>query len=300
MAMLMLTANVIAQAKDSDTSFFGNIVFANHWITNENFNPDNLKTRFDANEQIFGRIYLHKPLAGYFREYDWDYNFQYEFDDYNYSIEIFADGKKVIQWLNQLPEIQFNTYRILELTLVPESDRKYEYSMSVSDWLDVVNRLGEGDHKIRVEFSPASPTNLGVNKEPASTGGFTLNVSKASKKALMEAYAIELPEATLTGEELENDIVAASEDLYTGLVPVKAVIIEPTGQMQYNRDRSGNTISRYFTAAVAYKGFRSECAVKTGVYMQKHLGYDNFGEVVFSRPIRGYYNYRLPCKNLDY
>lgn len=299
-AAFLLVGNAYPQSGISDTSFFGQIVFANHWITNENFNPENLKTRFDANEQIFGRIYLHKPLADYYREYYWDYDYSSQFDSYNYSIEIFADGKKVIQWLHQLPEIQFNTYRMLELTLVPEPDRKFEYSMPLSDWLNVVSRLGAGEHEIRVEFSPASPSNLGVLKEPVSEGSFTLEVSDESRKALMETYTISLPEPTLAGDELENEIVSASEDLYTGLVPVKAVIIEPTGQMQYNRDRQGNIMNRYFMAAVAYKGFQGECAVRTGIYMQKHLGYDNFGDVEFSRPVRGYYNYRLPCKNLDY
>lgn len=299
-AAFLLVGNAYPQSGYSDTSFLGQIVFANHWITNENFNQENLKTRFDANEQIFGRIYLDKPLADYYREYDWDYDYSSAFDDYNYSIEIFADGKKVIQWLHQLPEIQFNTYRMLELTLVPEPDRKFNYSMPLSDWLDVVKRIGEGEHEIRVEFSPASPANLGVFKEPVSEGSFTLNVSRESRQALTEIYTIGLPEPTLTGEELENEIVDASEDLYNGLVPVKAVIIEPTGQMQYNRDRRGNIINRYFTASVAYKGFQGECAVRTGIYMQKHLGYDNFGEVEFSRPVRGYYNYRLPCKNIGY
>lgn len=296
--IVMMTVNASAQSSP-DSTYRGKIVFAKNKITNESFTPQNLVTSFDANDRIYGRIFLDKPLAGYFRDYDWDFDYANTFDNYNYSIEIYVDGKKVIQWLNELPKFEFNRYRFMDMTIVPEAEKKYDFSMSVRDWLNVVSKLDPGDHKVEIEFTPALPEYPGTDIDPVSKGSFTLNVTPENKKELLSTYRIGLPKATIVGTQLESQIVTVSEDLYPGLVPVEAFIIEPTGKMQYTRDQQENVLNRYFTASVAYRGLQGQCQVKTGVYMQQYLGYDQFDKVEFSRPLKGYYNYQLPCKNIE-
>lgn len=288
------------QTDENTSGKAGTIVFSNQPITNESFSPDIMKDQFDATDRIYGRIFLEKPLGEVYDDYGWEYDFYGEMNDYNRSIDIYMDGKKMIQWLDELPRTGFHNYTYLDLVILPEQDARFDHSMSVSDWLKAVGRLQPGEHTVTVKLRATAPEHLGLGKDALSTGSFTMSVTEQGKKELTNNYLITMPDATMKSEDsnIEEQVVSASEDMYPGLVPVRAVIVEPTADWRYTRDRQGNILNRFFTAAVGYEGFGDECYVRTAIYMQKHRGYGQYDDVRLSRKLNNMYDYKLPCANL--
>lgn len=295
--ILMIPAALMSQS-EIPVAVPGEIIFSDRQITNENLGSDILKDTFNTTDRIYGRIFIEEPLADIFKDFGWEYDFYGALNNYNHSIDIYVDGKKMIQWLDEMPQTGFHNYTYFDLTILPERQLKYEHSMSVSDWLNVIDRLDPGMHEVSVKMRAMTPTKLGLGKEPLSVGSFQLSVTENGKNKVLNKYMIGMPEPTMVNQNIQEQVVEASEDIYPGLVPVRAVIVEPTGEWQFTEDRQGNVLNRFFTAAVAYEGFDDECYVRTAVYMQDHDGYGQFGEVILSRRLENMFNYQLPCKNL--
>ncbi len=114
----------------------------------------------------------------------------------------------------------------------------------------------------------------------------------------MKKFDIGIPQATILDDEVEEGVRVATKNMYAAMTPVKAIIIEPTGQWQFRRDEYGKILSRNFIAAVVLKSFEGKCYVRTARYFQDHKDNFQFDDVRLSEKLQDYLNYQIPCENI--
>ncbi len=287
------------QIKAKNNDYEGKILFSSKKITGDNMDPATLKTSFQANEPVYARVFLDKPLSDYYKDYKWLFRYDQQQYKYNYAVDIYFDGKKEIQWLNLMPEAMFKSSDFADLVILPHDTDKYTYSMNVSDWRNVLESLKPGIHKVKVEFSARDVDHPSSEHAAIASGSFEMNIDQQGLANLKSAYSLSLPTATIKDPGLLRNIMEASTDLYPGWVPVQASIIQPTGQFEVHQDNRGIIMNRTFIAVVAYKGMENVCSVKTGLYEQHYKGESQWGKVRLAQELAGYYDYDAPCRFLE-
>lgn len=297
-SLMIISVAGNAQEKDLHNQYAGDIIFSNSELTLEKIEDKDYKDRFGITETIYGRAFLEKPLATYYDEYNWKYDFEMDLFDYNYAVIIYIDGKEMIRWLDEMPPEVFKQNTIIDFAIAPERHQKYEYSLTVSDWIDAVEQLENGNHLVEVEIKAMSVEQPGIKKPALSKGSFTLQMDGQMLQTFKNKFKVGLPEPTMLHQEVEEGILVASKNMYPGLTPVEAVIVEPAGEWQYAEDMEGNILNRSFIAVVAYSGFENECFVHTARYTQDHLGNNQWDDVRLSQKLQGYYDYEIPCENI--
>jgi hypothetical protein len=285
--------------QDIHDKYAGKIVFAEKKINFENIDNGILKDHFRLLNNIYGKAFLEMSLAEYYENYNWSYDYKDADLAYNFSTTVFIDEDMAIKLFDELAPGPFNNYTYLDIVLAPDNSDKYEYSLISSDWADQVSGLSEGDHIVRVEIRAESKDYPGLNKKPVALGEFTLHVERTKIDEFTRKFDITPPRPTIIDAEIEAEIIDASEFMFPGMVPISAVIIEPTGQWQYDRDMEGNILSRNFLAAVILKTIEGECFVKTARFFQDHKGNFQFDKVRMSEKVKSYYNYSIPCENVE-
>lgn len=283
---------------DLHAKYAGDIVFAAEEIDFDNMESGILKEKFSMLDNIYARVFMEKPLAEYYEDFNWSYNFEDEKYTYNYITDIYFDGKKMISWLDEMPADLFRKNTVLDIVIAPSERDRLRYSVIANDWADVISELEDGIHEVRVEFRAKNVENPGLMKDPVSTGKFDLKVERDKLPAFKEKYRVGLPEASIIAPEVEEGILVASKNMYENMTPVKAVIIEPTGEYQFQRDPNGNVLSRSFIAVVALKAFNGNCYVRSARYKQDHRGNYQFDDVRMSQKLEDYLNYQIPCENI--
>lgn len=300
--LLMTIPSSLVMAQNTNMEihekYAGDIVFAREKINFENINNGILKDNFKLLSSIYGKIFLKKPLADYYEDFDWTYDYNDEKYKYNFSTVIYIDGKMEIKWLDELSREAFNKFTAFDIIIAPDEKDKMRYSEQSSDWKNKISMLSEGKHEIRVEMRAENISKPGLMKDPLASGDFSLQVEKSKMDEFRRKFGIRLPEATIIAPEVEEGVLVASKNMYNGMTPVKAIIIEPTGQWQYSRDIEDNILSRNFIAAVVLKSFDGDCFVKTARYFQEHKGNYQFDDVRMSEKLEDYLNYQIPCENI--
>lgn len=298
--MLLAVSGFYLQAqstnKEIHDKYEKQVIFAEEPIDFENIDDGILKDRFTLLNTIYGRIFLEKPLADYYSEYNWNYDFTKEKFKYNFSINIFIDGEKQIKWYYELTPQAFRKNRIMDIVIAPAEDSRYRYSMESNDWVEKISRLPEGDHQVKLTLRAENAENPGLKVDPVAGGQFTIHVEEAKLDEFKNKFTVGLPRATIDNEDIEAQIVDATVRMYEGMTPIEAVIIEPTGKFQYRRDRTGVILSRNFIAAVVLKRFDDKCFVRSARYFQEHKGHFEFDNVRMSKKLEDYLNYQIPCR----
>lgn len=301
--LLLLFVSAAVKAQETNEGihekYAGKVIFAEEKINFENIDDGILKDQFRLLNTIYGKAFLEMPIADYYDKFNWSYTYKDIDLNYNFSTTIYIDGDKAIKLFDELATGPFNNNTYLDLVIAPDNGDKYEYSLLSSDWVDRVSELSDGKHAVRVEIRAESKDYPGLKKDPVATGEFTLHVENTKIDEFVKKFEITPPEPTIIDADVKLGVIDASENMYPGMAPVDAVIIEPTGQWQYNRDMQGNILSRNFLAAIILKNIEGECFVKTARFFQDHRGYFQFDEVRLSEKLDSYYNYRIPCENVE-
>lgn len=300
LAVNVFAVSSFAQAEPGEIhdKYAGEIIFAGSEIDFDNMDEEFLKEEFTMDDDIYARVFIEKPLAEIYDERNWGYDFELEKFDYNYSTDIYVDGEKKISWLDELPPTMFSKNTFLDIVIVPSQNDRFRYSVLANDWVDMVEELDDGEHEVRVKFKARSVENPGRISDPLSTGSFTLVVDKNKLKKVRGNFRVGLPEPTIVDEEVEEGVVVASKNMYKNMTPVKAVIIEPSGEYQFQRDMEDRVLNRSFVAVVAFEGFDGNCYVRSARYKQDHKGNYQFDDVRLSQKLEGYLNYEVPCENI--
>ena len=278
--------------------YAGDIVFAKEKINFENIDDGILKENFRMLSSIYGKIFLEKPLADYYEDFDWTYDYNDEKYKFNFSTLIYVDGQEKIKWLDELSMEAFNKYTTFDMVIAPEDNDKLKYSMESADWTEIISSLDQGKHEVKVEMRAENISKPGIMKDALASGMFHIHVEKSKLGEFRHKFGIPLPKATIIAPEVEEGVLVASKNMYAAMTPVKAIIIEPTGQWQYSRDMEDNILSRNFVAAVVLKSFEGDCFVKTARFFQDHRGNYQFDDVRLSEKLEDYLNYQLPCENI--
>jgi hypothetical protein len=296
-AVALMASSLFAQKtnKAIHDKYEGQIVFAEESIDFENIDDGLLKERFTLLNTIYGRIFLEKPLAAYYDDHNWNYDYSKEKFDYNFSINIYIDGQLAITWLYELSPEAFTKSRLWDIVVAPKEENRLQYSMESNDWVDQVSILEDGEHEVKMVMRAENAENPGLNIEPIASGMFTLHMEKAKMDEFTKKFTVGLPKATIDDDELEAEVIDATVRMYDGMTPVNAIIIEPTGKFQYTRDMNGGILSRNFIAAVVLVSYDDKCYVKTARYFQDHAGYFEFHDVRMSKKLEDFLNYEIPC-----
>ncbi|MDZ7741127.1 MAG: hypothetical protein U5Q03_05090 [Bacteroidota bacterium] len=302
-AILMLFSPItLLQAQNSNMEihqkYAGDVVFAKEKINFENIDDGILKENFKMLSTIYGKIILEKPLAEYYEENNWTYDYNDEKYKYNFSTVIYVDGEEKIKWLDELAMEAFNNYTTFDIVIAPRDPDKLKYSMESASWTDLISNLEEGKHTVKVEMRAENVSKPGIMKDALASGTFHIKVEKSKLDEFRNKFGIHLPKASIIAPEVEEGVLVATKNMYEAMTPVKAIIIEPTGQWQYSRDMQDNILSRNFVAAVVFKSFDGDCYIKTARYFQDHLGNYQFDDVRLSEKLEDYLNYRVPCENI--
>ena len=252
----------------------------------------------DAGEELNARVILSVPLEDHYDRMNWNYDHGMEKFSYNYALNFYIDGEHRFQWLDELPRALFEEFSFYDFVIIPPADEKLEYSLYVSDWVDIIEGLSPGMHEVKVEFLAANNENPPGQTEPLATGKFILNAEEVSMKKFVEDYRILLPEATLYSEEISRDVIRAAQGAFDDKVPIAAVIVEPTGEWQFTHDATGRVLRRHITAAVALSGVEDECFVRTALFSQEMIEQGLYRDLRFVKELEDFYHYELPCENV--
>ena len=276
--------------KEQNTS--GKIVF----MEEDNVTATQGKETFDILDNIYVNVFLNNPLSYYYDQNDYMYNFDLKRFFYNYAIRIYDNDELKGQWLYEMPPDDFKTLQQLHFPLA--TDKEFEkrlYGNMVNAWVDLVNNMETGEHKIRMTVIPLYEDIKDKNPPIIAKGSFKLDVKSSQRSAFIGKYKTDLPEATIISPAIEEQIMDASENVIEGAEPIRAIITDVTGDWGYTYDEHGNIIYRHIVASVVYRLRSGECWVKAGYYSQKHKGFGNFGVMTFARDAEGYSDYEVDC-----
>lgn len=294
MAIVMLMTYT-ANGQDKEVEK-GVIVFDTEQISKtEAVKPAKVKT-FDLTDDIYGRIFLAKPLADYYNELGYDYQYDNEKYAYNYGIRIKVNGLIMVQYLDELiPKDLFYNKLSFDFALSPSGEMERNFAVVQEDWVEIIKRLEEGTHEVKIELLPYHKDNIDGYVEVIASGKFKINVDKDKMSEFLSKNFVGLPMPTMSNEEIEQKIEDATIHIYYGMEPIDAIIVDKDADWDYMVDNHGMIMARTIVAAVVLQDKSANCYVKTGLYRQKHLGNGKFGKVFFSRKLDGFYDYQLSC-----
>lgn len=255
------------------------------------------KGQFDILDNIYVNVFLDNTLSNYYKENNYTYDFREKRLNYNYALRIYNNNELMGQWLYEMPEESFETTRILHFPLATDVEyEKHRYGNMVNSWVDLVSRLKEGNHQVEMRMVLLYEDIQRKNPPVLAEGKFKLSVKNEMMAQFREKYKTGLPEATVLAPVIEEKIVQASEEVINGAVPLAAIITDVTGDWSYTYDEHGNILYRHIVASVVYQLRDGTCWVKAGYYSQKHKGYGDFDDMIFSRDAEGYSDYEIDCK----
>lgn len=254
----------------------------------------------DLEDNIYAMVYLEKPLGDYYRELDYEYDFDLKKFDYNYSMDLYVDNELMARWYNEIdPEDEFNTATTFPFVVATTTNDKMDFSSNINDWVSVITDLEAGEHDIRFEMIPVNIETVEEEQpEPVATGSFTIKVEEDKLSEYRDEYTTDIPDPTLVDAEVEEMIEHASLNVFVDAQPVKAIITDKRGDFRYTKDERGVVLYRDIVATVVYKMREGDCWVKTALYNQPHQGSGEFGTMKYSKTIQGYYEYEVPCWKL--
>ncbi len=275
----------------------GEIVFSKN-ILEDGFQKNEKKSeKFNILDDIHARVYLRKPLGYFYDSLGYDYDFELEKYDYNYIVRAFIDGELVAQWYDEMRPASTFEKRLAFSFTIASSKSLYRrgYSDIVNDWVEIIAGLPEGKHNVRLAVLPANidvieSTNLLVVAE----GGFVIDIDKKDKTRFVNTRTTQIPPATFTNEEVEEQIVEAASGVYDG-EPLDAVLIDPNEDFTYTRDNNGNILYRNVIAAIMLVNLDDQCEVQSAHFTQEHRGNAQYEDMRFSEDAEGFYEYQIPC-----
>jgi hypothetical protein len=302
-SIIAFPAVVMCQSQmEKDYEIAGNMYFTKDAgvFDSEKFDTTLTAKEFSILEDIYIWAYLKKPLAKIYKEFNFVYDFDKQYNLYNYALRVYADGQLQLQWLDELNPKDFQNKTSLQYTLSSSSDAlKQAYSSIVNDWTDLVIRLKQGPHQIKIEMIPMN-RDLGTEVLPViSQGVFTLKVDTNEFETFKKRKSTSLPESTLQIPGIEKSLLEASTVMYDNAVPVKAIITDINGDWTYSRDEFGNITGRQIIVSVVFAfPHREMCLLKTAMFYQSHQGNGVYDNPIFVKLVPGYYDYEVDCQNM--
>jgi hypothetical protein len=291
---LFLAVNIHGIIRDNPG---GNIFFSNEMISPGVDHPIEPTDRFKLLDDLYALAELSGPMA---ETYD-SLKMEYDYDDpafnFNYALNLYLNGEYETRWLFEMPPDEFrNSTRLVFILNARESKPKRTYGYTVENWKELVSSLRKGVYRVRMDLVPMTIYHMKRNDPVLASGTFNIKVEPEHIGEFMESIPATLPYPTMINDDLEGDIIRASENVHPNLEPLKSIITDNKGDWSYGLDEHGNILRRYIVASVLYKNvFSEECEVHSAVFYQKHRGNGIFGDTFYLKPATGYYKYSLPC-----
>ncbi len=247
----------------------GKIVWAKERIQFNAQDQIMLTNEFNADDPIYGRVYLPKSLVRLGAD---EHGGKCPNQTSNYRIKVLVNGesKGVLneQWFEK------ESWTTVQTTprLASGDDADRQNRGVPAKWLELVNELPDGDHAVTFEFW-GGPADC---EATFAEGGFTLKKAGAATATLGV-----LPEAKMTEASLQQEMIQAVKDQgWTNEHPVDVVIIEP--EWRIIRDILGNIIRREVnTHVVLKKNADGSCRANDISFTQQHVGNSQFGKTEF-------------------
>ncbi len=247
----------------------GGIIWAKERIKFDVQDQITLSTEFNADEPIYGRVYLPKSLVRLGADED-GRNCPNQASNYRIKLLINNESKGVFneQWFEK------DSWTTVQLTprLAPGDDGDRQNRGVPDKWIELVNELPDGDHAVMFEFW-GGPVDC---EAKFAEGGFTLKKVGAVSTTLGI-----LPEAKMTDTKLKQGMIQAVKDQgWTNEYPVDVVIIEP--EWRFIRDLTGNIIRREINTHVVLKSYTDgSCRANDISFTEQHVGSNQFGKTEF-------------------
>ncbi len=275
----------------------GTIVFSNEPVEPE-YEPAELNRSFNLLDDIYARVFLEKPLKEYYEKLGYDYDYSRDFTKYNYAIQMSVDGNLQSRWFFEATPENFRNMTQFEFILSSKGKDKRFYKIN-REWVMEVFRMDHGQHIITFEVIPVETALVEGIVYSIATGKFIINVDTTKFDEFAELMAPEIPEPVMILPEIEKEIVQASRMVYPKAEPVQAIIVDNKEGWRYTVDQNNNVLSRSIIATVIYKTATGKCWLKTALYNQRHRGRGRYSQMLYSRPVSGYYNYEILCEQIE-
>ncbi|NBC82189.1 MAG: hypothetical protein GVY19_02295 [Bacteroidetes bacterium] len=251
--------------------------------------------------EVGDELYMQTTLPGTLEDIYNKHNYAYDFSDatytYNYGLRVYVDGKLDGQFLVEMPKNDFDSKTVVRHALASEKeDVTQQHFPLIMQWMELLKQYEEGMHTIKLEFVPIYPDIAQKELPVVASGTFKFKLDKNELMAYEDRKTSDLPPSTIESQQIEDRIVDASSELYTGAFPIDAVITDMEGDWTYFTDDNGNITHRNLIATVAYYWTAEDkCTLKSARYYEKHQGHGAFGPLLFYKEVEGYYDYEVPC-----
>jgi len=240
---LVLMVECIAMAQDQGITSethkknVGKIAWAKERIKFDAQDQISLQDSFDANDPIYGRVYLPKSLVRLGEDAGKPN------PGSRYQVKVFVnDADKGV--INDT-SFESPTWTTVQINLSLASGDKVDRQNSgvPEKWFKLVQELPQGTPTVRVEFWGGAPE----AQQKFAEGTFTLK-----KAGEVRLAANKLAEAKMTNPDLQKEMIEAVKAMgWTNETPVKVIIIEP--EWRIIRNELGTITHRELNTHVVLK-----------------------------------------------
>ncbi len=247
----------------------GKILWSKERIQKDSQDQMKFETSFNANDSLYGRVFLAKSLARLGAE---DNGGKCKNSDGAYRVKMVIDGEsKGVINEQHVESPTWTTFQIgLNLRAGDTGDRQ---NIGVPEkWRAAVQALPDKSHKVKMEIW-GGPQNCELKY---AEGEFVLNKAGGSMASLGT-----LPEAKMVNAALEQEMIAAVKGQgWTNEGPTKVVIIEP--EWRLIRDVFNNVTDREINTHTLLKSTKDgSCRANDISFRQPHFGNNKFGNTQF-------------------
>lgn len=284
------------------SKYVGQIVFSNSKISMDNPDESSFKNSFGISENLYGRLYMPKSVenypiysTSYLKIGDTSAPSHNQYGKFFYNIYI--DGE-IYEWWNietvVLSKKNNQSTTTYQVWINPKPE-----DMAVNDaWKDIIKKLTDGEHTIRVDAVPGSPSSY-VSPTPVASGEFKL--TKGSGESFVGDYGktFDEVEAKMTNTALETEMLTAARDhakVNSWKEDFKAVKIANRDWTTIYHELTGAVVRRIIDVHCYAVWPDGHCTTQKFVFGQEYNGKEYSKTIRLHNVTYGSYAVNLNCK----
>jgi hypothetical protein len=292
----------IGPTSDLHKKYNGQIVFSTYKIPMDNPQESSLQSTFKLSDNIYGRVFMPMSVENYplystqfLRNGDTTTAEHNKYGKFYYNL--YVDGVKEKYWnvelvnLSSQNKVNTTTYQIW---LNPKpSDQKVK-----DEWKDIVNKLSNGTHQIKVEMVAGNPSTYSA-VEPVAVGVFNIVKGEGENFEADYGKTFDDVKAKMTDPDLEKKMLAAARD-YADVnnykEDFKAVKIANSDWTTIYHELTGAVVRRIIDVHCYAVWPDGHCTTQKFVFGQEYNGSGFSENVKFHGVTYGSYAENLNCK----
>ena len=278
-------------SSDIHKKYVGQIIFSNTRVDKSNPDESSFKTKFKANENLYGRVYMaygtnNEPL---FEWYDDTKRKIEEPCDYNCKLSVVierkgTDERQEMRCMDLYrDELEWTT---IQVSLYPDP-LNGDPEEPEREWVNWMRELPAGEHtfvmtyrvgKATCDFDPKNNTGYAHVTDVMSRGEFTIVKEEGMEipfRMLFDRY-----DAVVDLSSMESNILDRAQfnikDMDWGITFSKVTAIE---DWEYERDVYNDVIRRTIDTRILGKDKDGACGAFPFTVIQEHIGGGRYGEV---------------------